>query len=130
MRVMRRHPGVRHVAEHPVVIAKLEFLRIEVEAELGGLGANPFVPLDEIVDRPGGEAWRLASSCRRAHFFNLASCCLRAHDSFTRTHYDSLTRSLARNALNDGQMSSLRSISTVWKLGAWIRRNTLSIEDS
>src|SRR6267378_4294297 len=117
MRVMRRHAGVRHVAEHPVVIAELEFLRIEVESELGGLGANPCVPLDEIFDGPGLQARRLVSSCRRTH------------DSFTRAH-DSFTLSLARNALNDGQMSSLRSISTVWKLGAWIRRNTLSIEDS
>src|ERR1700730_14867841 len=118
MRIMRRHPRVRHVAKHPVVIAELEFLRIEVEVELGGLGANPGVPLDEILYRPGGQARRLVGSCRGAN------------DSFTRTHPDSFTRSLARNALNDGQMSSLRSISTVWKLGAWIRRNTLSIEDS
>src|ERR1700688_2143746 len=118
MRIMRRHPGVRHVAEHPVVIAELEFLRIVVEAELGGLRANPRVPLDEIFDGPGGQARRLAGSCRGAH------------DCFTRTHPDSFTRSLARNALNDGQMSSLRSIRTVWKLGAWIRRKTFSIEDS
>src|SRR6266481_7682267 len=112
MRVMRWHARVRHVAGQPVVIAELEFLRIVVEAELGGLDANPGVPLDEIFDRPGRQARRLVGSCRGAH------------DSFTRTHPDSFTRSLARNALNDGQMSSLRSISTVWKLGAWIRRKT------
>ncbi len=49
VRVMRRHPRIRHVAEHPGVIAQLEFLRIAVQPELGHLVADPLVPLDQIL---------------------------------------------------------------------------------
>ena len=93
VRVMRRHAGIRHVTEHPVVIAKLELLRIVAEPELAGLGANLFIPFDEIAQFPRRDARRSARMRSGAHA--------------------SFTRSLARNALNDGQISSLRSISTV-----------------
>src|SRR5579875_1369719 len=107
---MRRHARVRHIAQHPAVIAQLEFLRVAVQAELRNLLADALIPFDQVLERVvrhrkcSAPARRL---CPQACAF-----------------------SLARNALKEGQMSSLRSISTVWKLGASRRRNTLSIEDS
>ena len=95
MRIVRRHAGIRHVPEHPGVIAKLELLRIAVEAELVDLRANLAYPIRR--DR--------AASHRSVAGGDVPASRSGAHASFT--------RSLARNALNDGQMSSLRSISTV-----------------
>src|SRR5208282_4641715 len=93
VRVMRRHPGVGHVTEHPGVIAKLELLRIAVKPELGGLVADAAVPFDKVVESPDRDVAGGAGVGSGAHA--------------------SLTRSLARKALNEGQMSSLRSMSTV-----------------
>ncbi len=91
VRVVRGHPGVSHVPEHPGVVANLEFLRVAIEAELIDLLANLRVPFGQI-----GE------------------CVVRVRSLFMRrVTAHSFTLSLARNALNDGQMSSLRSISTV-----------------
>src|SRR5262249_18273892 len=102
VRVVRRHARVGHVAQHLVVIAELELLRIAVEAELLDLLADPGVPVLEVLERVGGhrpsQPWSLAP------------------------------RSLPRNALKEGQMSSLRSMSTVWKLSASRRRKMFSME--
>src|ERR1700738_3737076 len=107
---MRRHPRVRHVAEHPEVVAQLELLRVAVQPDLGDLVADARVPFDQVLE---------FVVCHRG-FARLRRFVLAY----------SLIRSLARKALKDGQMSSLRSISSEWKLGASSRRNTLSIEDS
>ena len=90
-------------AEHLVVVAELELLRVAVEAELLDLLADASVPVLEVLQGVVGHD-RGPQACSRA------------------------PRSLARNALKDGQMSSLRSISTVWKLSASRRRKMFSIE--
>src|ERR1700682_5774547 len=107
---MRGHSRVRHVAEHPEVVAQLELLRVAVQPELGDPVADARVPFDQVLE---------LVICHRVLRGSGGSCSLY-----------SLIRSLARKALKEGQMSSLRSISTEWKLGASSRRNTLSIEDS
>src|SRR5258708_34997984 len=101
MRVVRRHAGVGHVAEHLVVPAQLDVLRVAIEPDLRELLADAGVPGFEILELVGGGHHALAVSA---------------------------PRSLARKALKLGQMSSLRSMSTVWKLSASRRRKMLSIE--
>jgi len=100
MRVVRRHAGVRHVRQHLRVIAELELLRVAVEAEARDLLADARVPALQVREAPRRHGRQLSASAR----------------------------SLPRNALKEGQMSSLRSISTVWKLSASSRRNTFSME--
>ena len=103
---MGGHAGVGHVPQHLAVIADFEFLGKTIQSEFVDLLSNSPIPFNQVFEVVGGH---LAGGIKRwfAHSF---------------------MRSLARNALKEGQMSSLRSISTVWKFGAWIRRNTFSIE--
>src|SRR5207249_2221767 len=96
----RRVDVVTHAVGMRLEGADLELLREAVEAELGHLLADAGVPVLEVRERVGGHRY---APCSRP-------------------------RSLARKALNEGQMSSLRSMRTVWKLSASRRRKMLSIE--
>jgi hypothetical protein len=49
MGIVRRHPRIRHVGEHLIVVANLEFLRKTVEPELSDLFADAAIPLDQIL---------------------------------------------------------------------------------
>jgi hypothetical protein len=101
VRIVGRHARVGHVAEHLGVVAELELLREAVEPELGHLLPDACVPVLEVLEGVGGH--RRGYPCSRP-------------------------RSLARKALKEGQMSSFRSISTVWKFSASRRRKMFSIE--
>ena len=114
VRVVRRHAVVGGVAQHLGVVADLELLRVAVETIVGDALADRVVPVLEILDVPachGGptRAGGVDRAPRRAQTMAPA-------------------RSRDKNALKLGQMSSLRSISTDWKLSASRRRNRSSIE--
>src|SRR5690606_20554992 len=96
------------VAEHVGVVADLEFLRIAGEAELVGLLPDPLVPGLEVGESIVGHA-----GCS----YELAGA-----DSAIPA------RSFARKARKEGQMSSFRSMTTVWKLSASSLRKRFSIE--
>ena len=61
VRVVRRHAVIGHVAEHGVLIADLELLRIAVEPELVDLGTDDLVPALELGQRPIGHRPSLSS---------------------------------------------------------------------
>ena len=106
--IVRGHAVIGGVPEHLPVIADLELLRIAGEPELLDPLANRGVPVLEILDVPVGHAL------------------LRRHPALP--HAPAPARSRERKALKLGQMSSLRSISTDWKLSASRRRNRSSME--
>src|SRR5215472_15590588 len=117
MRIVRGHPRIGHIAEHAVVITNLEFLREPVEAEFRRFLPDSIVPLNQFTD---------FVIC---HMEGCYPPLVIFTWGYRRPASYSLTRSLDKKALKEGQMSSLRSISTAWKFGSSSRRNTLSIED-
>ncbi len=63
---MRGHARIRHVSEHVVVVAHLEFLREAGQAEVGDALANLGVPALDLPDTPAGaHQWPLAACSAR-----------------------------------------------------------------
>ena len=59
VRVVRGHAVIGHVAQHAVLVADLELLRVAVEPDLGHDLAHPVVPVFEVAHRPVGHEPRL-----------------------------------------------------------------------
>src|SRR3989338_2847436 len=99
MWVVGGHAGIDHVGKHAFIVAYLKFLRIRIKSEFLHQLNNTLVPILEIFRIP----------------------CISVHGFTSSLNVSPLpARSLARNVLKEDQISSLRWICTVWKLGSWI----------